>query len=136
MNKNLIWGVVVLAFFVLVIFFFRGGSSTGAVIDEDSEEISLSPLNPSYYVVEISSRGFSPEILEVEQGDIVTWVNLDSKRHWPASDSHPIHDVYPDFDSKKPLMANEEWEFHFDKVGEWEYHDHLNPSKVGKIIVR
>ncbi|MDP3986663.1 MAG: hypothetical protein Q8P81_00360 [Nanoarchaeota archaeon] len=140
MNRGLIGGVFVLALIVLGAFIlFKGGvNQTGSVVDTslENEGISVSPLEPKYHVVEITSSGFSPRVVEIDQGDIVTWVNRDSKRHWPASDDHPIHDAYPEFDSKRPLKADEDWDFQFDKRGEWEYHDHLNPSFTGTIFVR
>ena len=146
MNKNLIGAVLVVLFIALSIFVFKdNGDSTGSAIDGGnigSEDlmagggISLSPLNSEYHVIEITSTGFSPEVVEIDQGDFVLWINRDSRRHWPATNDHPIHDAYTGFDSKAPLKTGEEWDFRFDRVGEWEYHDHLSPSKVGKIIVR
>ena len=127
-------------FIALSIFVFKGnGDSTGSVVNSDTsseEGIFLSPLNIEYHVVEITSMGFSPDVVEINQGDFVVWVNLDGKRHWPATDDHPAHDQYPGFDSKAPLKKGEEWEFQFDRVGEWEYHDHLSPLNVGVVIVR
>ena len=140
MNKNLIGVILVLLFLALSIFIFKSnGDSTGSVIDADSfddESISLSPLNSEYHLVEITSDGFFPDVVEINQGDFVVWVNLDERRHWPATDDHPAHDQYQGFDSKAPLKEGEEWEFRFDRVGEWEYHDHLSPAKVGIVIVR
>ena len=133
MNKNLIGVMVVVLLIALSIFVFKGnGDSTGSVIDGDSSdvgEISLSPLNVEYHLVEITSMGFSPEVVEIGQGDFVLWINRDSRRHWPVADDASV------FDSKKPLKTDEEWEFQFDKVGEWEYHDSLSPSKIGKVVV-
>ncbi|MBU2616412.1 MAG: hypothetical protein KKB79_00310, partial [Nanoarchaeota archaeon] len=73
MNKNLIGVLLVLLFIVLSIFIFKGnGDSTGSVVDGDSssvERISISPLNLEYHLVEITSMGFSPNAVEIEQGD-------------------------------------------------------------------
>jgi hypothetical protein len=54
---------------------------------------------------------------------------------WPASDFHPTHNLYPEFDPKKPIAQNSSWVFVFDKSGKWTYHNHLFPSQIGTIIV-
>lgn len=55
---------------------------------------------------------------------------------WPASNPHPTHEVYPEFDPRRPIEADSSWSFRFDKSGEWRYHDHLAPLFEGKIVVR
>ena len=62
---------------------------------------------------------------------ISTW----GKEFWPASDFHPTHSVYPAFDPKRPLKADESWRFVFDRAGVWTYHDHLSENTTGTIIV-
>ena len=107
------------------------------VEEEGTEELS------SEATVEITSSGFSPSTLTVAQGTTVTFVNMDSAEHWPASASHPTHTVYPTeggcigstFDACEGLAQGESFEFTFDEVGEWKYHDHKNPSNFGTIIV-
>ena len=86
-------------------------------------------------VVEITSSGFNPATLEISQGDKVTWTNKGSAKAWPASAVHPTHNVYPGFDAKRGLSQGESYSFIFEKVGSWNYHDHLSPSTTGKIIV-
>lgn len=94
-------------------------------------------------IIEITSAGFSPSTLTIKAGDTVTFINKDSAQHWPASAVHPTHAVYPEpggcigskFDSCKNLAQNEEWSFTFNEKGTWNYHDHLNPSLFGKIVV-
>ena len=95
-------------------------------------------------IIEIASTGFSPTTLTIKTGEKVTFVNKDSSRqHWPASAVHPTHVVYPEsggcigskFDACKGLALNEEWSFSFNEKGTWQYHDHLNPSLFGTIVV-
>jgi plastocyanin len=85
--------------------------------------------------VAISAEGFSPATINVEQGDIVRWTNNDTRPRWPASDPHPSHTVYGGFDPEKGIEPGKTWEFRFDKLGSWEYHDHLAPAKRGQVIV-
>ncbi len=94
--------------------------------------------------IEITSSGFNPNFIEVRAGTVVTFVNKDASPHWPASDVHPTHTVYPEFkgcigstfDACKALQPGESWSFNFTKLGTWKYHDHLNPSLTGKITVK
>jgi plastocyanin len=93
--------------------------------------------------VEITSSGFSPEILKIKAGETVTFVNKDAKPHWPASGMHPTHTDYPEsggcigstFDACGGLKTGESFAFTFYHKGEWDYHDHLNSGLTGKIIV-
>lgn len=85
--------------------------------------------------VGIKEDGFNPETIKIKKGTKVTFVNEDEVARWPASDLHPSHGIYPEFDPKTPVKPGESWSFTFDKVGEWEYHDHLSPYLIGKITV-
>ena len=101
-------------------------------------------------VVEITSSGFTPKTFTIQAGEIVTFVNKDSSTPWPASNVHPTHTTYPGsnrnkcgttdeatiFDACKGLAEGEEYSFTFTKVGIWPYHDHLNPSKGGVVVVK
>ena len=91
---------------------------------------------PQEFFVEITSSGFSPQTLEINQGDTVTWTNKKSSDSWPASAVHPTHDVYPEFDANRGLKTGETYSFTFERVGNWKYHDHLNPSVTGTIVVK
>lgn len=84
----------------------------------------------------ITQDGFDPQELSIEQDTEVTFINNDTIEHWPASNPHPTHDVYPDFDPAKAIPPGKSWVFTFEKQGTWRYHDHLNPHLGGSIIVR
>lgn len=78
---------------------------------------------------------FEPNSLTVQKNTKVIFKNEDSKPHWPASDVHPIHSIYPEFDPRQGIESGKEWSFIFDKVGNWRFHDHLSPSLRGEIKV-
>jgi hypothetical protein len=86
-------------------------------------------------VVELTEEGFSPKDLTVLKGQTVTFKTSRGKDFWPASDLHPTHGIYPEFDPLEPVAADKSWGFRFDKVGEWRYHDHLFPYYRGTIKV-
>lgn len=85
--------------------------------------------------VVISPSGFTPQEITLHQGSKITFVNKDNAPHWPASDFHPIHDRYIEFDPKKAIAAGDVWGFRAGRIGEWSYHDHLSPHKKGKLVV-
>jgi plastocyanin len=88
------------------------------------------------YVVVFTDTGFHPSNLSIDPGDKVRFVNKSGGQFWPASNLHPTHTIYPDFDTKKLLPPNTEWSFSFNRSGEWKFHDHLQPRFEGKILVR
>lgn len=80
--------------------------------------------------------GFSPRELTIKVGDSVKFTTTRGKPFWPASDLHPSHTIYPQFDPKQPTESTNSWTFRFDKIGQWNYHDHLAPDLIGAIIVK
>ncbi|MBY0111048.1 cupredoxin domain-containing protein [Patescibacteria group bacterium] len=86
-------------------------------------------------VVELTKEGFSPSELTIAKGESVTFRTTGTDLYWPASNLHPSHGIYPEFDPLKPLQPTEVWSFTFDQVGEWKYHDHLAPYFTGVITV-
>lgn len=86
-------------------------------------------------VIRVTDDGFDPKELTVKKGDTVLFVNEGKNPHWPASAPHPTHTNYPEFDPKTGIAAGQIWEFTFEKVGLWPFHDHLNPKNFGKVTV-
>ena len=86
--------------------------------------------------IEISKDGFSPDVLTVSVGTTVTWINNDTEAHWIVSDPHPTHSVLPELNSKKGLLLSETYQFIFDKKGNFYYHDELNTTMTGKVVVQ
>ncbi len=97
----------------------------------------------SQNVVEITSLGFTPQIIEINSGETVVFVNNDNALHWIASNTHPTHGDYPEgggclgskFDACGGLKQGERFSFTFNQKGVWTYHDHLNSGLVGTIVV-
>ena len=78
---------------------------------------------------------FVPVTAFVKAGTKVTFKNTSDKPHWVASDPHPTHTDLPGFDSKAAIAPGDSYTYTFDKVGRWLYHDHLNPTFGGAIVV-
>lgn len=86
-------------------------------------------------VIEMTPDGFMPSEITIDENSSIIFVNKDTKIRWPASNVHPTHELYPEFDPKKPISTGESWPFNPKRVGEWRYHDHLSPHIRGVINV-
>jgi len=86
-------------------------------------------------VIELREDGFYPKELTIAVGETVQFKTSRNQFFWPASDVHPTHEIYSAFDPKKPIAANETWNFKFNKEGEWKYHDHITSYYRGVIKV-
>jgi plastocyanin len=86
-------------------------------------------------IIRMTKDGFEPSEMTITQGDEVLFINNGGEDHWPASNFHPQHTLYPEFDSLKGVKPGESWKFKFEKVGIWRMHDHLFPHNTGTITV-
>lgn len=86
-------------------------------------------------VIHMQDSGFDPSDIVLEKGETVVFENTGKKPHWPASNIHPTHDIYPEFDPKKAIEKGGSWEFTFSQSGIFQFHDHLNPTFGGKVSV-
>lgn len=96
-----------------------------------------------------TAQGFMPPTITIPAGTKVTFVNQSTKDMWVASAMHPSHAVYsgttlsehcPDtsgtaFDACEKTASGATYTFTFGRVGTWKYHDHLDASKSGTIVV-
>lgn len=93
---------------------------------------SAAPTKLSLYQAQIliASRGFSPTSVKVKKGDSVAWVRKDGLMHLIVSDSGPAT-----FTGQGALQFNDMYLTTFNTVGTYTYHDQLNPSLKGTVIV-
>lgn len=85
--------------------------------------------------VVLKEDGFEPRDIRVSRGTTVIFSTTRQNKYWPASNAHPAHDVYPEFDPQKSLGPEESWSFTFEKVGVWGFHDHVRSYFTGTIHV-
>ncbi len=149
-REGIIWISIglVIVLMVIALIGLMGGFNGNTVNDNSNGNDNSG--NSGGNVIEITSDGFSPSTLEINKGETVTFINKDSREHWPASAMHPTHRAYPGsdrekcgtseqnniFDACRDLKAGESYSFTFNEVGSWNYHDHLNTGMFGKIIVK
>jgi len=119
---------------IFTIIFTLAGCTTPE-IKSIRDSITATPIAPvSSNSINITSSGFSPSLISVSAGEIVTFQNSDSKSHEVASDPYPKDDILPDFHSGT-LYKNETYQYAFTQTGTFGYHLEDNPSIKGKVIV-
>jgi len=153
MKSKFILAFLILAFVVLSGCTYSqtsgGGSAGGEVAQQVTNQPPPDELEVGEFTIERTNNGYAPSPLTIKKGSTVFFVNNSSGKARPASAIHPSHTVYPGtdiskcggtnsgniFDACRGLNPGEMFSFTFNEVGEWGYHDHLNSSKRGKIIV-
>ena len=116
------------------------GTPTEVVTDDGAASA------PTFATVIYNGTSFTPSSVVIKKGGTVTWNNESTGQMWVASAQHPNHTVYsgtsrtahcPDtsktaFDQCAP---GNNYTFKFDKVGTWNFHDHLNATAFGSVTV-
>lgn len=147
MKKSIILVIVVVVIVLGIVLWYGPKQAEGPTTGDDTSNIpplvgespaAENPPTPTAQTVAItySAEGYSPREIEINAGDTVSFKNESGKEMWPASDPHPTHDKYPEFDPKKSTLTGESWSFTFTQVGTWKYHDHRDPTKTGSITVK
>ena len=78
--------------------------------------------------VQIKGFAFTPKLLTVAVGTVVTWTNADDEAHAVTSTNKLFHSAALDTDDK--------YSFTFSKPGEYSYFCSLHPHMTGRIIVK
>jgi len=86
--------------------------------------------------VAYNDQGFTPAVLTVKAGTAVTFVNQSSGTMWVASNPHPTHTDLPGFDEHTAVPNGGTYTYTFVKAGTWGYHNHVNPSDGGTVVVQ
>lgn len=94
------------------------------------------PPSSSTFDISYTNSCFSPADATIDAGDTVRFTNNSSFDMWPASNNHPSHDIYSEFDSTADIIPGNTYSFMFLNTGAWGYHDHNKPSCTGTITVQ
>src|SRR5258708_7934179 len=87
------------------------------------------------HTISMQRDHFVPAEISINDGDTVVFRNDDAVPHWPASNIHPTHTIYPEFDPKQGVVPGSSWSFIFVRAGHWRFHDHLHAEVTGTIHV-
>ena len=106
------------------------------VQEVDTESVpDTTNLNENQHNIVMTQRGFEPSEITIQKGAEVIFTTDVDRPFWPASNLHPSHEIYDEFDPKQPVEPDKSWSFRFDKVGVWEMHDHIRSHFKGTITV-
>jgi len=103
--------------------------------------VTSEPL-PQAVVTYDEENGFVPNEIAVSVGESVIFKNnRASQPMYVATDPHPAHSDYPEFETMIALAGaypeiGQDFTFTFKKPGRWWYHDHADPDMTGVIVVR
>ena len=103
--------------------------------------MSPSPGNgPVGATVTITSSGVSPKAVTVNVGEVVMFVNSDSRSHEIASNPHPSHTECPPINALETLAPGQSRNTaNFTTARTCGYHDHRDSTNVslqGTITIR
>lgn len=91
---------------------------------------------PKTVTVSMTASGFSPATITISRGDTVEFENFSEVIKWPASGVHPSHQICPGFDALRGILPGGAYSHTFTVAKECPFHDHLNPSVRGMVIVQ
>lgn len=129
--------IVIMALAALIAAVFWGAIRYFHILEEEQRPVSpIARQNQTAATIRITAQGFDPRRREITKGETVEFVNEDIKPHWPASDVHPLHTVCPGFDALRGLAQGDQYRVTFTKSQICSFHDHLNPSFTGVIIIK
>ena len=112
-----------------------GGSSstdTGQTSENPQSQTIESPVATT--VITYSDGGFSPRQITVKVGEKVEFMNNSSTNIQVNSAPHPTHELYPELNIGV-IKPGETKSTSFTKAGTYQYHNHLNASQNGQIMV-
>jgi len=116
--------------------------STEQQAENPASSASTAEISKGVVEVEFTEEGgFQPREVTIRRNQSVRFkVPADAEIPvWVASDPHPEHTGYSEFDAARILDAlpspGEGYEFVFEKVGSWAYHNHTQPSYDGVVNV-
>lgn len=150
MNNKLVFAIigVVVLLVALGVFFMRpddSGQTTTQTNEtstnsqqaaentaQDTEEETEQPAET--VTITYTDNGFSPENYTVKSGTKVVVKNNSSNDLQFSSDDHPTHRENPELNTQT-IGPGEIAEFTPKTTGTWGFHDHLNDSHTGTLMV-
>lgn len=134
--------------YLAIMFFLLATSGCATHLGPEAGENDYSYNETFENTTEVTygNSGFRPKTVTIEKNETVVWESNNSGM-WVASNEHPIHTEYSDTELSKHCQrgtgnnafdqctSGDRYYFTFEKEGTWEYHNHLDTSAEGKVIV-
>lgn len=122
--------IVIVAIVVVMIFANRSQAPTTT----QNEQTGTTNPSTDAATITFTDAGFSPTTLTVKKGTKVTVVNSSSSSVQFSSDDHPTHLEDPEINMSE-LAPGESGSFTATTVGTHGFHDHIDDSKTGTLVV-
>lgn len=100
---------------------------------------------PAAATVTYENGQFAPQKVTIQQGQTVRFVSK-SGSMWVGSDRHPTHTQYDGTTLREHCQGSassfdqcetgQSYSFTFEKTGSFSYHNHVNPTAGGTVIVQ
>jgi len=125
MKQNLAFAlIIILLAGVIVIYSFNQQYPTY----QSPDNILFANKDISNSIVEIRAAEFYPPSLTIEQGEKITWVNVDTSPHTVSSvNNSELSSII--------IPPNQTYSHIFENEGTFDYHCSFRPVLTGKIIV-
>jgi plastocyanin len=94
-----------------------------------ANEGTTTGTNPQTFDIAIQNFAFSPSTITINQGDTITWTNMDSSTHTVTSDSGSEL-------ASGNIPDGQTFSHTFNTVGTFDYHCSIHPMMKGEVIVQ
>lgn len=135
--KKIAFGIVILGSALLLSGCKKNTQTNNiSTLDNNTTEATS---GKSAATVTMTDAGFDPSTVTINAGESITWVNNSSKTVQVGSADHPTHTKNSSLTGGQfviDLKAGESKTVSAGtNVGIWGYHNHLNPTVFGKVVI-
>lgn len=138
MNNKLVWGIVVILVLgagAMLLLNNKANNQPAQTVDQTQNATPTQEVKPTEEVnVTVSASGYTPKTITVKRGAKVVWKNTSGGPVTVNSDAHPTHLLWPFLNLGK-FEDGSSVSVVFEKSGTYTYHNHLDASMVGTVIV-
>jgi plastocyanin len=134
MNKKYLLGIGIVVIIVIAGFIaWESVKYTHPVSTSKSSAHQRAPLHKEVTVT-LSKNGFSPTQVTIKVGSAVRWKNISGSQQTVNSDNYPTNQLHRElnfgvFNNGSSVV------YTFTKPGIYGYHNQLNHTQMGKVIV-
>lgn len=123
---------------VLLVAVLAIASVAAVIIYKNSNEKPVSNTQPSPKIatVRITDTGFEPASLSVDQNTVVIWVNATKDKPVVVAANPYPSDTSVEGLKSQQLSHGASYRYQFKQLGTYNYHDDLNPTINGTIVVQ
>lgn len=134
MNSKILIGAVILIVVIGAVVLMAGKGSYQTPATQTPSPTTEITASAQQTTVTLTQSGFEPATVTVKAGAKVIWTNSSGKLATVDSAGHPAHLAYPPLNLGE-LSDGSQVSLVFDKAGTYKYHNHLNPSQIGAVVV-